>query len=246
MIPGKDQIEPFTIKGFAIDDRHPKSGGSVRTKRYFRGQLRCIRGIGLSERTVYRKTPDICATASGYDVTAHMSDRFFVTVQNDLPWAIHRLTATEVICPRVDAGKANGGPSSGRARPAARCRKVYNRLQKPCDQRQNRAVVTAGVGLPGGGLEYGAAMDPDDDAGLPGAPGRFIEAGTASSCGMPARSRQGSPKPTPRARSRHTVSCRMGGPRVALAGWASGLRLGANRRPWMNRVYRIPAGSRAA
>jgi hypothetical protein len=109
VILGKDHIESFTIKGFAMDEKHIKNDGSVLTRQYFEEQLRCIRGIGLSERTFYQKITDIYATAIDYDVTPQAIKPFFATVQNELHWAIHGLTAAEVIYPPADADKGNRG-----------------------------------------------------------------------------------------------------------------------------------------
>ncbi len=116
-------IESFTIKGFAMDDERLKNDGSVLTKQYFEEQLQRIREIRLSERKFYQKITDIYATSIDYDVTAQSTKRFFATVQNKLHWAIHGLTAAEVIYQRADAGKGNMGLTSWMDAPEGKIQK---------------------------------------------------------------------------------------------------------------------------
>ena len=102
-------VQEFTIKGFAMDDERLKNDGTILGKKYFEEQLQRIREIRMSERKFYQKITDIYATAIDYDLNAESSTRFFATVQNKLHWAIHGLTAAEVIVNRADYQKENMG-----------------------------------------------------------------------------------------------------------------------------------------
>lgn len=59
------QLRSYLVKGFALDDRRLKEGGS--TDRYFDELLERIRDIRTSERMFYRKVADIYATSIDYD-----------------------------------------------------------------------------------------------------------------------------------------------------------------------------------
>ena len=102
-------IEEFTIKGFAMDDERLKNFGTILTKDYFEEQLQRIREIRLSERRFYQKVTDIYATSIDYDPKAQTTRRFFAKVQNQLHWAIHGETASEVIYHRADSVKEHMG-----------------------------------------------------------------------------------------------------------------------------------------
>lgn len=104
-----DVIEEYTIKGFAMDDERLKNGGTILTKDYFEEQLQRIREIRLSERRFYQKITDIYATSIDYDSKAKLTKLFFARVQNQLHWAIHGETASEVIYHRADSEKENMG-----------------------------------------------------------------------------------------------------------------------------------------
>ena len=102
-------IEEFTIKGYTMDDERLKNFGTVLTKDYFEEQLQRIREIRLSERRFYQKITDIYATSIDYDSKAQTTRLFFAKVQNQLHWAIHGETATEVIYHRADSEKEHMG-----------------------------------------------------------------------------------------------------------------------------------------
>ena len=116
-------IEPFTIKGYAMDDERLKNGGSVLSEKYFEEQLQRIREMRLSERKFYQKITDIYATAIDYDVTAQATKRFFATVQNRLHWAIHGQTLAEIVYDRADAEKANMGLTTWKDAPLGKIQK---------------------------------------------------------------------------------------------------------------------------
>lgn len=101
------QLRSYLVKGFAMDDRRLKEGGS--TDRYFDELLERIRDIRTSERMFYRKVADIYATSIDYDPASDMSREFYATVQNKFHFAITGQTAAELIAQRVDADKPNMG-----------------------------------------------------------------------------------------------------------------------------------------
>lgn len=72
-------------------------------------ELQRIREIRLSERRFYQKVTDIYATSIDYDPKAQTTRRFFARVQNQLHWAIHGVTAAEVIYHRADSEKEHMG-----------------------------------------------------------------------------------------------------------------------------------------
>ncbi len=116
-------IKEYTIKAYVMDDERIKSGGSILTEQYFEQQLSRIREIRLSERKFYQKITDIYATSIDYDVTAQATKRFFATVQNKLHWAIHGLTAAEVIIDRADHQKQNMGLTTWKDAPKGKIQK---------------------------------------------------------------------------------------------------------------------------
>lgn len=101
------QLRSYLVKGFAMDDRRLKEGGS--TDRYFDELLERIRDIRTSERMFYRKVADIYATSIDYDPASDMSREFYATVQNKFHFAITGQTAAELIVQRADADKPNMG-----------------------------------------------------------------------------------------------------------------------------------------
>ncbi len=101
------QLRSYLVKGFAMDDRRLKEGGS--TDRYFDELLERIRDIRTSERMFYRKVADIYATSIDYDPASGLTETFFSTVQNKFHFAITGQTAAELIAQRADAGKPNMG-----------------------------------------------------------------------------------------------------------------------------------------
>lgn len=101
------QLRSYLVKGFAMDDRRLKEGGS--TDRYFDELLERIRDIRTSERMFYRKVADIYATSIDYDPSSDLTREFFSTVQNKFHFAITGHTAAELIVKRADADKPNMG-----------------------------------------------------------------------------------------------------------------------------------------
>ena len=102
-----ERLQEYLVKGFAMDDRRLKEGGS--TDRYFDELLERIRDIRTSERMFYRKVADIYATSIDYDPASDLTQTFFATVQNKFHFAITGQTAAELIAQRADACKPNMG-----------------------------------------------------------------------------------------------------------------------------------------
>lgn len=97
------RIHEYIVKGFTIDDERLKQHGA-RT-RYFEELLQRIRDIRSSERNFYQKVTDIYATSIDYKKDDKQTKLFFATVQNKMHYAVHGLTAAEMIKNRVDATK---------------------------------------------------------------------------------------------------------------------------------------------
>ena len=116
-------IDEFTVKGFAMDEKKIKNGGTILTKDYFKEQLERIREIRLSERRFYQKITDIYATSIDYDAKAKTTRLFFARVQNQLHWAIHRETAAETIYRRADSSKEHMGLTSWKDAPNGKIQK---------------------------------------------------------------------------------------------------------------------------
>lgn len=97
------------IKGFAMDDERLKgnAGGN-----YWKELLDRIRDIRSSEKVLYRQVLDLYATSVDYDPRSEESIRFFKIVHNQLHYAAHGHTASEVIYERVDAEKPFMGLAS--------------------------------------------------------------------------------------------------------------------------------------
>jgi len=102
-------VKDYTIQGWTMDVERLKSGGSILTNEFFERQLEKIREIRMSERKFYQKVTDIYATSIDYDPTASVTRRFFAAVQNKMHFAIHGMTAAEVLVDRADHRKENMG-----------------------------------------------------------------------------------------------------------------------------------------
>lgn len=102
-------LKEFIIKGFALDSERLKNGAYF-GKDYFDELLEKIREIRASERRFYQKITDIYAQCSAdYDPASELSQTFYATVQNKLHWAIHGMTAAEVIQQRADNTRPHMG-----------------------------------------------------------------------------------------------------------------------------------------
>ncbi|MDR1656906.1 MAG: virulence RhuM family protein [Deltaproteobacteria bacterium] len=101
-------LTEYMKKGFALNDarlKNPKQFGDD----YFDELLARIRDIRASEKRFYMKVRDIYALSIDYDPKLEMTKEFFATVQNKLHYAVHGMTAAELIVSRVDSEKDNMG-----------------------------------------------------------------------------------------------------------------------------------------
>lgn len=105
-----ERLREYLIKGFTMDDERLKQGGG--RARYFQELLQRIRDIRSSERMFYQKVTDIYATSIDYKPDSETTKKFFATVQNKMHFAVHGMTAAEVIMKRVDSKKTLMGLTS--------------------------------------------------------------------------------------------------------------------------------------
>jgi hypothetical protein len=105
-----ERLREYLIKGFTLDDERLKQGGG--RARYFQELLQRVRDIRSSERMFYQKVTDIYATSIDYKADAELTHKFFATVQNKMHYAVHGLTAAEIIARRADAKKPLMGLTS--------------------------------------------------------------------------------------------------------------------------------------
>ena len=102
------RLGEYIIKGFAMDDERL----SQSRHDYFDELVRRVRRIRVSERRYYQKITDIFATSMDYDAKSELTKNFFATVQNKFHFAIHGMTAPEVIKARADATQPLMGMTS--------------------------------------------------------------------------------------------------------------------------------------
>jgi len=102
------RLKEYIIKGFVMDDERLKQARHD----YFDEMVRRVRRIRVSERRFYQKITDIFALSIDYDSNSQTTRDFFATVQNKFHYAIHGMTAPEVIRKRADASQPLMGMSS--------------------------------------------------------------------------------------------------------------------------------------
>ncbi|MCZ8269935.1 MAG: RhuM family protein [Beijerinckiaceae bacterium] len=102
------RLGEYIVKGFAMDDERL----SLARHDYFDELVRRVRRIRVSERRYYQKITDIFATSVDYDPKSELTKNFFATVQNKFHYAIHGMTAPEVIKARADATQPLMGMTS--------------------------------------------------------------------------------------------------------------------------------------
>jgi hypothetical protein len=117
------RLSELLVKGFVLDDERIKAGRTIGGD-YFDELLARIRDIRASERLFYQKITDIYATSIDYDPHANLTQNFFATVQNKLHWAIHGLTAAELVQKRADASQPAMGLKTWRNAPHGPIRKA--------------------------------------------------------------------------------------------------------------------------
>lgn len=102
------RLAEYIVKGFAMDDERLSDARHD----YFDELVRRVRRIRVSERRFYQKITDIFATSEDYDPKSPLTKTFFATVQNKFHYAIHGMTATEMIDARADASQPLMGMTS--------------------------------------------------------------------------------------------------------------------------------------
>ena len=101
-------LRDFTLRGYVLDRKRMENGAFL-DEDYFERLLEEIREIRLSERRFYQKIADIFSTAIDYDKDAPTTQTFFAKVQNKMHYAVHGLTAAELIVERADHTKERMG-----------------------------------------------------------------------------------------------------------------------------------------
>ena len=102
------RLKEYIVKGFVMDDERLAQARND----YFDELVQRVRAIRASERRFYQKITDIYATSMDYDSRNSLTQEFFATVQNKFHFAIHGMTAAEVIMRRADAAKPMMGLTS--------------------------------------------------------------------------------------------------------------------------------------
>jgi len=115
-------LKEFSLKGYVLDKDRLKRG-AIFTEQYYEDLLEDIREIRASERKFYQKITDIYATSFDYDKDSETTNLFFKTVQNRLHFAIHGMTAAEVIMDRASAKKEHMGLTTWNQAPHGKIRK---------------------------------------------------------------------------------------------------------------------------
>lgn len=116
-------LREFAIKGFVLDKKRLENGAFL-GKDYYERLLEEIREIRLSERRFYQKITDIYATAIDYNPNAPTTKEFFAKVQNKMHFAIHGLTAAELILERADSARQHMGLNTWEKAPHGRILKA--------------------------------------------------------------------------------------------------------------------------
>jgi hypothetical protein len=102
------RLKEYIVKGFVMDDERLKQARHD----YFDELVQRVRAIRVSERRFYQKITDIYATSIDYEPNSPATQAFFATVQNKFHYAIHGMTAPEVIASRADSDKPLMGMTS--------------------------------------------------------------------------------------------------------------------------------------
>ena len=109
-------IATFTKQGYVLD-KDRLINGQIFDDDYFDHLIAEIQEIRASERRFYQKITDIYATAVDYDKNALTTKNFYATVQNKMHYAVHGMTAAEVIVNRADHKKEHMGLTSWKNAP---------------------------------------------------------------------------------------------------------------------------------
>ena len=109
-------ISTFTKQGYVLD-KDRLINGQIFDDDYFEHLIAELQEIRASERRFYQKITDIYATAVDYDKNALTTKNFYATVQNKMHYAVHGMTAAEVIVNRADHKKEHMGLTSWKNAP---------------------------------------------------------------------------------------------------------------------------------
>ena len=109
-------IETFTKQGYVLD-KSRLINGQIFDEDYFDHLIAEIQEIRASERRFYQKITDIYATAVDYDKNSIITKEFYATVQNKMHYAIHGMTAAEMIVNRANHEKEHMGLTSWKNAP---------------------------------------------------------------------------------------------------------------------------------
>ena len=114
-------LHEFVQKGFVLDDERLKLAGKPFGVDYFRELLERVRSIRASERRVYQQITDIFAECSvDYDPSSEIAHNFYANIQNKFHYAIHGLTAAELIKERASLDAPNMGLTTWKNSPDGR------------------------------------------------------------------------------------------------------------------------------
>ena len=109
-------IDTFTRQGYVLD-KNRLINGQIFDEDYFEHLIAEIQEIRASERRFYQKITDIYATAVDYDKDALTTKNFYATVQNKMHYAVHGMTAAEMIVDRANHEKEHMGLTSWKNAP---------------------------------------------------------------------------------------------------------------------------------
>jgi len=116
-------LRDYTLRGYVLDRKRMENGAFL-DEDYFERLLEEIREIRLSERRFYQKIADIFSTAIDYDKDAPTTQTFFAKVQNKMHYAVHGLTAAELIVERADHTKERMGLTTWEKAPGGKILKT--------------------------------------------------------------------------------------------------------------------------
>lgn len=109
-------IDTFTKQGYVLD-KNRLINGQIFDEDYFEHLIAEIQEIRASERRFYQKITDIYATAVDYDKDSITTKNFYATVQNKMHYAVHGMTAAEMIVDRANHEKEHMGLTSWKNAP---------------------------------------------------------------------------------------------------------------------------------
>ena len=109
-------LDTFTKQGYVLDKTR-LINGQIFDEDYFEQLIAEIQEIRASERRFYQKITDIYATSVDYDKDSKITRDFYATVQNKMHFAVHGMTAAELIVNRANHEKEHMGLTSWKNAP---------------------------------------------------------------------------------------------------------------------------------